>query len=98
MARLPRLPQKLPAWILLAALVSLGTWLLFFDSHSLLRRWTWHREHARLEAENQWLEAQILDLGASLEADLTDDVVERIAREEYGMRRPGETVYRVENE
>ena len=39
----------------------------------------------------QWLD----DRMERLEAGLTPATVERVAREQYGMRRPGETVYRV---
>lgn len=84
--------------IVLAALVLLGIWLAFFDSHSLYKRYGWHRERAALRADNAALEEQIQDLSAKLADGLSDEVVEQIAREQYGMRRPGETVYRVEAE
>ncbi|GIV61606.1 septum formation initiator family protein [Rhodocaloribacter litoris] len=80
----------------LAALSILLAWLLFVDDYSLWKRLGWHREHAALRAENEALQARIDELHQKLEAGLSDEVVERIAREHYGMRRPGETVYRVE--
>ncbi|ARA92459.1 MAG: septum formation initiator family protein [Bacteroidetes bacterium] len=80
---------------LLIALLALGLWLLFFDSHSVLRRVQWHHEHHTLLEENARLEAEIATLEAQMEALDSDLVIERIAREQYGMRRPGETVYRV---
>ena len=71
-------------------------WLAFFDSHSLARRMQWHQERAALAAENARLEASIRTLEAELKAASSPEVIEKIAREQYGMRRPGETVYRVE--
>ena len=87
--------RTLPRWLGLLALAGLVLWLLFFDSHSVVKRVGWHQELAALEAENAALEARIEQLEAQLEEVAADDVVEQIAREQYGMRRPGETVYRV---
>lgn len=84
--------------LIAVALALLVLWLLFFDSHSIYRRVQWHREYLQLRAENERLRAQIDDLSSKLEAGLSDEVVEQIAREQYGMRRPGETVYRVETD
>ena len=70
-------------------------WIGFFDSHSLIKRFSWHQEHAALLAENEALIAEIERLEGEVEKGLSDVVVEQIAREHYGMRRPGENVYRV---
>lgn len=88
----PRLRHR----ILLGGIFLLVVWLAFFDSHSLFKRYRWHRERTALAAENQRLEREIDALSNELSEGLSDDVVEQIAREQYGMRRPGETVYRVE--
>ena len=82
--------------LFIAGLVLLGLWLLFFDSHSLVKRYTWHQELDQLRQENKVLEQRINELDRTLEEGLSAEDVERIAREEYGMRRPGETVYRLE--
>jgi cell division protein FtsB len=71
-------------------------WVLLLDSHSVLRRVQWAREHARLEADNRRLQDEIEALERQIPHAHEPEVVERIAREQYGMRRPGETVYRVE--
>lgn len=96
-----RPPSIQPAWrrrLLFLALGLLVGWLAFFDSHSLLRRVTYaHRLHT-LEAENARLRAENQDLEQRLNAGLSPALVERVAREQYGMRRPGETVYRVTTE
>ena len=74
----------------------LFVWVAFFDSHSLARRIAWHQELGHLNRENADLREQIRTLEDGLEATPSASVVEQIAREQYGMRRPGETVYRVE--
>ena len=79
-----------------AALVGLALWVAFFDSHSVLRRVGYARELDRLSAENERLVAENQALSAQIERGLDDATLERVAREEYGMRRPGERVYRVE--
>ncbi|MGI9173740.1 MAG: FtsB family cell division protein [Rhodothermales bacterium] len=76
--------------------LGLFVWVAFFDSHSLARRIAWHQELAQLNEENASLREQIRALEDGLEATPSASVVEQIAREQYGMRRPGETVYRVE--
>ena len=96
-ARLTRLANrpKLRRRALLAAVVLLFGWIALFDSHSLWRRAGYHREAARLAEENEKLRAEIEVLEARLKTPLSDENVEKVAREQYGMRRPGETVYRV---
>lgn len=78
-----------------SAVLLLAVWLAFFDSHSLFKRITWHREYTELREENARLSTEIERLGREIGRGLSDEAVEKIAREEYGMRRPGEKVYRV---
>lgn len=68
-------------------------WVTFFDSHSLWSRYSFHREKVELQTENEQLEADIQRLEERLATPLTDEDVIRIAREDFGMSRPGETVY-----
>jgi cell division protein FtsB len=90
------LSRRLRKGLVVAGLVVLGTWLLFFDSHSLLTRVRWHYELEKLTKENRELLQQSQELEEKLKQGLSDDAVEQIAREEYGMRRPGDTVYRID--
>ena len=78
--------------------MALAVWLGFFDSHSIYRRMTWQRDVRELQAENARLEQEIAELKTLVEEAGGNEVIERIAREQYGMRRPGETVYRVKPE
>lgn len=80
-------------YMLGAAAVLLVIWIGFLDSHSLLKRYQWHQDVQALKAENAALQAEIERLEAELGKDLTDEEVERIAREQYGMQREGETVH-----
>ncbi len=88
--------RRIQKWLLLASLLVVGVWLVFFDSHSVARRIAWHHEASQLATANAELRAEIEQLEQQLEEAESDEVVEKIAREQYGMRRPGERVYRVE--
>ena len=82
---------------LVATVLLLGAlWFTFFDSYSLVKRVRWHHEYARLSQENEHLRREVDILEDRMKNPLPDEVIEKIAREQYGMRRPGETVYRVE--
>lgn len=85
-------------WGLAAALAGLLLWVTFFDSHSLLQRYRWHQEQEALASENEELRNDIQDLQERIDEPLPDSAVERIAREEYGMKRPGEQVYRLKEQ
>jgi cell division protein FtsB len=89
----PRYTTKL---LFIAAMFCLLVWLTFFDSHSLFQRVKWHRELAQLRASNEEMELRIVEIEAKLEEADTDAVIEQMAREQYGMRKPGEAVYRVQ--
>jgi cell division protein FtsB len=95
MARFPSTSKPIRRWLLIGAGLLLGLWLLFFDSHSLLQRYRWHRELSRTTEENERLRREIQQLETKLQQPLSDETVERIAREAYGMKRPGETIYRI---
>lgn len=73
-------------------------WVALFDSHSLLQRLQLHQERDRLREENAVLEERIEQVESDLKEVNSDEVVERVAREQYGMRKEGETVHRVEEE
>jgi cell division protein FtsB len=72
-------------------------WVAFFDGHSLLKRAGYVHERSVLRQEVQALQTENEAIAERLAAGLSDEVVEEVAREQYGMRRPGETVYPVEH-
>ena len=88
--------QRLRRRLALAGVLGLILWVAFFDSHSVWRRASYAHELDRLTEENAALATQNDALAARLDRGLDDATVERVAREQYGMRRPGERVYRVE--
>lgn len=88
--------SRLGRWLVLGVAALVAVWVAFFDSHSIEKRLRFRQQHARLTAENDSLRRQIEALQEKLQTPPADSTIERIAREEYGMRRPGETVYRVE--
>ena len=93
-----RPPRRRPlsVWLLATALVLGLLWFTFFDSYSLVKRVRWSQEYSRLSQQNERLRHEMQTLEARLDKPLPDAVIEKIAREQYGMRRPGETIYRVE--
>lgn len=91
-------PPRLRRRLLLVGLVGLIAWLTFFDSHSLVRRMGYYHELRQVAAENERLRAENTELAQHVNEGLSDEMAERVAREQYGMRRPGETVYRVEED
>lgn len=83
---------------LLIGLAGLLTWLTFLDSHSLIRRVGYYHNLRQVTAENDRLREQNTELAQHVNEGLSDEMTERVAREQYGMRRPGETVYRLEED
>ena len=88
--------RRLRRPIVVMVLLLGALWFTFFDSYSLVKRVRWHQEYARLSQENEHLRREVDILEERMKNPLPDEVIEKIAREQYGMRRPGETVYRVE--
>lgn len=83
--------------LLLIGLMFAGLlWFTWFDSYSLIRRAKWQRDYEQLVEENIQLRSEIAELQSMLENPPSDEAIEKIAREQYGMRRDGETVYRTE--
>lgn len=97
-SRLRALSRRSRRRLVIAVAVTAVAWLGFLDSHSVYKRISLHREARRLEAENRVLQDEIDRLQAELDRELSDEEIERIAREQYGMRRAGETVYPVKRD
>lgn len=92
----PRMPERLPArrlvWIGIAAVV---LYLLVLSDFGILRRWELSREAAAIESGIEDLQARRRSLESRIGELDNDAALERIAREEYGMVREGEHVYRL---
>ena len=87
--------RTLRSRLVATGLAALAVWVAFFDSHSLLRRARYAHELGRISEENAAMTASNAETAARIARGLDAETVETVAREQYGMRRPGETVYRV---
>jgi cell division protein FtsB len=96
MALSSQIRARLVRWSLVLLLAGAGIWVLFLDTHSVMHRLELHREYESLRAENERLRVNIETLREQLADSLSDAEVERIAREEYGMQYPNETVHPIE--
>lgn len=90
-------PSPLRKRLVLIGLALVALWVFFLDSHSVLKRLQMTYERRVLQAEVETLQAENEELQDRLRTGITDDIVEEVAREQYGMRRPGEVVYPVEH-
>ena len=86
--------NKLFLLLLLGAFVLV--WFSFIDTYSIKTRWELNERKKQLQTRTEVLaeRSEILKTQlTSLESDPA--LLEKIAREEYGMRKPGETVYKI---
>lgn len=71
-------------------------WFTFFDTYSLMTRYQLHSKKSDLIERTKELNQKTSELQQKIEELKNNpDLLEKIAREEYGMRKPGEIVYRV---
>ena len=72
------------------------TWFTFVDSYSLSTRWDLHQRKEDLKIRTERLNLTSQELAKKIERmNENEALLEKIAREEYGMRKPGETVYKI---
>jgi len=71
-------------------------WFAFLDTYSLTTRIRLSQEKSDLIRKTEQLKTETEELEKKI-ANLRNDsaLLERIAREEYGMKKPSETVYRI---
>lgn len=71
-------------------------WFGFVDSYSLLTRVELSNQKTDLKEKIEQLNASTEVLKSKIDHLHQDaQLLEKIAREEYGMRKPGETVYKI---
>lgn len=74
-------------------------WFAFLDTHSLQTRWELAEKKKELIERTKQLEAESEALKVKIETLENDPVLlEKIAREEYGMKKLGETVYKIKKD
>lgn len=71
-------------------------WFSFIDTYSLWTRYQLSQRKNELIEKTKELEAKTATLKLRIEKLKSDPaLLERIAREDYGMRKKGETVYKI---
>lgn len=71
-------------------------WFAFIDTYSIWTRITLDQRKSNLKEKTEELHAETAELKQKIE-NLKNDpaLLERIAREEYGMKKEGEKIYKV---
>ena len=71
-------------------------WFAFIDSYSIKTRWELEERKDELRTRTEELAEKSESLKQKTESlENNPALLEKIAREEYGMRKPGETVYKI---
>lgn len=71
-------------------------WFTFFDTYSLYTKYQLESQKNELIERTQELEVKTVELDEKISnLEENPDLLEKIAREEYGMRKPNETVYKI---
>lgn len=71
-------------------------WFTFIDTYSIWTRIELQQRQEELKDKKEKLKAETIILKQNIEELQTNPFLfERIAREEYGMKREGETVYKI---
>lgn len=71
-------------------------WFAFIDTYSLWARYQLNQRQENLKAKTEQLEAETQELKTKID-NLSKEpaLLERIAREEYGMKKEGELIYKI---
>lgn len=71
-------------------------WFAFIDTYSLWTRYQLNQRYDNLQQKTEQLEADTKLLKQKIDKLSNDPaLLERIAREEYGMKKEGETIYKI---
>lgn len=77
--------------------ISFVVWMIFFDSNDLIQQWKLRDKVKTLEREKVYYTRMIVELRQSKKALFSDPaLLERMAREQYLMKKPNEDVYIIE--
>lgn len=73
------------------------SWLLFFDSNSVVYMYKQYRQLKDLQAQETFLKGEIAEMREQKDALFSsDERLEKFAREAYFFKRPEEDIYIVE--
>ena len=74
-------------------------WFVFFDTYSLLTRYQLSQRQTDLVSKTATLKKETELLEQKINRLRNDTaLIEQIAREQYGMQKPGETVYKIKSQ
>lgn len=72
-------------------------WFLFFDTHSLYTKLQLESQKKELIERTEEYREKTAELEQKIEElENNPELVEKIAREDYGMKKPEETVYKIQ--
>ena len=95
---LQRIPPFFRNFYFLVAFLFL-VWMLFFDSNDIITQVKLSSKQKELESSKEFYEEKIIEVKNDKEALLTDkDLLEKIAREKYLMKKDKEDVFIVVEE
>lgn len=96
---MPRDPvRRRLRWFWVAALAWLA-WVGLFSEHSFYRLWRMKQERVRTERELQRTRAEIRTLDKDRrDPEAQRERAEKLLRERAGMARPGEIIYRIQDD
>lgn len=84
------------SWLFGTLAAFVAVWFLFFDTHSLLTKIELQYQKKELIERTNEYELRTAKLNQIIkELESNPDLLEKIAREDYGMRKPNETVYKI---
>ncbi len=87
--------RRIPRYLLWLFLICICLYLLFLDRNSFLNVIKQNRELSTLQKKVEYLKTENSRLRSENHRLRTDPLeIERIAREELGLQKPGEKVYR----
>ena len=82
------------SWTFILLISCIGIWFLFFDTYSLLTRVSLEMQKRDLIERTIEYQEKTAELNEKIdELNNNPELLEKIAREEYGMQRPDETVF-----
>lgn len=95
---LNRIPPLLKNFYVLTGILFL-IWMLFFDSNDLITQMRLSKKESELEKTKEFYLEKISEVKADREALLNnEDLLEKVAREKYFMKKPNEEVFVVVEE
>lgn len=72
-------------------------WFLFFDTHSFMTKIQLNQQKKDLIERTEDYRQKAAELDKKIEdLEKNPELIEKIAREDYGMKKPNETVYKVQ--